>query len=1205
MIKSNALYGVNERINDVLKITNNYNYEDLVKAIFCINININNRSALSCQMTLNLSLMEYEKCGDLRIRNYNEFIEFFEKIKNVLKIEKFDDYIVEDFGEVQYKYKDKYYKVIIGTGHNLVYGELFFLDCLAQKIKKDWELETVLKYNSDIIEFFEKYNKSEEKREIKFEIPSEILFDKTQVFFNVKCKEFNLDVLSKLFESEDAPIEKRYFVKKYNKVYPLYNTAILVDLFSIWYKALNQDMKQLIVDLTINRIISDITILDQGKEPNVLYPVSLFQNGRIVSKYIYSFLIKCSKGAIIGINKEQFENDEEMYKELEVIKQYHRDNKLDIGELVKRNGNEYNLGVTVTKDCDLHFIIYDDFIDISEIYLGFEETNKEYYKCSALDLVYMLLFMDNQDELLKYISEKNEGDYDQIFGFGGDSSKFLTWKDSGHMLVQGALQYGIIDIGYNVENDYVLDYFKNTLKEFPFACNEEFLLNSPFAWKITRDDNNNYQYVNKIKKNFGGILFNFKNGAAAFFVHNMEFYDKQEFKNEYFDIIRLVDELNSRKIEKVKSVIEESEKFKNKLVEVIFMPINYGISAGIRRESDRRYVYSDLHNEKNVINIRYMVNYESLRSDIMNAKDRIIENIFFKELFKPLGRLYKAEYEKICKKLDEENELKKEVDVFAIEIDYIYNMSLYSYNVQELDYLNAKKEISKICLESNIEPGEYFGKEANRVIRTMQKQLIEHFEKQIKQFNRLDLHKKLIELGANTYHSININKKRFYSFNDVDEVVLNEVQLKTIRNREQSKHNLRTIFYLIESNLFLERDIEKEISYEELNRLLAFSNWLVVLSDNADICYFTEKEAHINVNFDYTIDIIFEDEKNQKSDDFNLRVYSNNDYGIKGDEIDLEFVEKAKAAFLQDTSIELINILDVCYYIQRYAVEESECIKLLDNVYSINELDLIKGMQNYIKDTGAQQICEDTIKKSLEFITLDVSKLKTIEDKSDYYLPIGKRKERNNRFDIKPIINENGIVYFSPALVSYVYEHWKNGILDNYLPYEIGLENTVAVMQEWKKRYEKEMVFDIKKIFQDNGISYVNTNVELYKIDKITGHPRDLGDYDVLAIDDSRLKIWIIESKVLKKVGSFFEMFHQQMGFFMNHKDDEDFQRRIDYMRENYKKILNALKFDSSNNYEIIPYMVVNKVMSSRYKKIDFPIISIGELEDKLKNGNN
>ena len=77
-------------------------------------------------------------------------------------------------------------------------------------------------------------------------------------------------------------------------------------------------------------------------------------------------------------------------------------------------------------------------------------------------------------------------------------------------------------------------------------------------------------------------------------------------------------------------------------------------------------------------------------------------------------------------------------------------------------------------------------------------------------------------------------------------------------------------------------------------------------------------------------------------------------------------------------------------------------------------------------------------------------------------------------------------------------------------------------------------------------------------------------------------------------------MSNQQRGFFFDHRDDEDFQRRIDYMEKNYKKILKALKFDSSNNYEIIPYMVMNKVMSSRYKKIKFPIISIGELEDKI-----
>ena len=161
MVKSNELIGVNERINDVLKITNKYNYEDLVKAIFCINIYINNRSALSSQMTLNLSLVEYKKCGNLRINNYSEFKDFFNKVEKILQVTPFDDYVIEDFGEVRFKYKDKYFKVIIGTGHNLVYGELFCLESLAKKIKKENVLEEIFKYNSNIIEFFEKFNKSD------------------------------------------------------------------------------------------------------------------------------------------------------------------------------------------------------------------------------------------------------------------------------------------------------------------------------------------------------------------------------------------------------------------------------------------------------------------------------------------------------------------------------------------------------------------------------------------------------------------------------------------------------------------------------------------------------------------------------------------------------------------------------------------------------------------------------------------------------------------------------------------------------------------------------------------------------------------------------------------------------------------------------------------------------------------------------------
>lgn len=605
MTESNQLIGVNERINDILEITNNYNYEDLVKAIFCINIYIKNRSALSSQMTLNLSLVEYKKCGNLRINNYNEFKEFFCKIEKILKITHFDDYTVEDFGEVKYKYQNKYYKVIIGTGHNLVFGELYCLDVLSNQLNKQKELELIFNYSSNIISFFEEINKSNEKREVKFEIPSQELFNRTQEYFKTELIKVNLSEIKSLVEKDNLPIEKRYFSEKNNKIYPLYNTAILVDVFDIWYKTLKEEDKRRLVDMSITKVLSDICTLDQGAQPNVLYPVSLIEDGEFKSKYIYGFVINCDKGSIIGINKEQFKNRDEMNAELEKIKQYHKNNKLDLGEIIPRNKKEY-LGVSISNNSNIQFILYNNFVNISECNYTFTERDRKYYECSALDLIYMLLFMEDQEELLNYISEKNEEDYDQIFGFGGDSSRFLMWKDSGHMLVQGALQYGMIDIGYTVENDFVIDYFKNTLKYFPFECKDNFLFKSPFMWKIEKLDNGEIQFVDKINKNFGGNLVKLNNACVVFFVRNVEFYEKEDLKKDYFENISLIDDLNLRKIKNIKPVLEVSERLKGKLIEIMFMPISYAKKAGIRKDIDRKYVYSDFYECDDTINIRYM-----------------------------------------------------------------------------------------------------------------------------------------------------------------------------------------------------------------------------------------------------------------------------------------------------------------------------------------------------------------------------------------------------------------------------------------------------------------------------------------------------------------------------------------------------------------------------------------------------------------------
>ena len=148
------------------------------------------------------------------------------------------------------------------------------------------------------------------------------------------------------------------------------------------------------------------------------------------------------------------------------------------------------------------------------------------------------------------------------------------------------------------------------------------------------------------------------------------------------------------------------------------------------------------------------------------------------------------------------------------------------------------------------------------------------------------------------------------------------------------------------------------------------------------------------------------------------------------------------------------------------------------------------------------------------------------------------------------------------------------------------------------------MVYDIKDIFIDNNISFVKINVELHRVDRNEHYPIDIGDYDVIAIDDVKKNIWIIESKYLNRVGNFYEMFDQQRNFFKENKYIEKFQRRIDFINNNYKRVLKSFGFVDVSGYNVLSYMVFNKVMISRYRKIDIPLISISELSGIINTTN-
>ena len=1181
-----------KKINDIMK---DYYFDDLIIAIYCINICVNNRSALESQLTLNLGLKTCMRTGKKRIKNYKDFKDFFRKIKPILDIDYDDDPICEDFGIVKFKFDNDVYNVILGTGYNSSYAQLHFLKPLSNLTCSKKEFKQVLKYNSDTINFFRDSNINDGKQIKRFTLPNSKLFMATKRFF--KSIDFDLLIeLNDILKVNNNYIEEQHFIEYNNKIYPLYNTSIFIDLYDKYYNKLSDNEKIELSDLGIADILSQIAKTDQGESPSVYFPVNLID--KKYYKIPYTFLLLSSNHTVnIGLNRDRLDNNDDLKNEIKKILKLVSENQLKIVESIKRNNNGY-LGLAFTDKSKIKFVIHDSFTNLcnENLILG-EKRESNIIECTALDLAYMFLFMENIDEIEEYIDYNDQNDYDQIMGFGGDSERFIMWKSFNHMFAKGALKFGLVNIELNTSDEYVIDYFKTKIADFPWNNSDNYLFNSPFSWNIECEGDNIYRYSNKINPTFFGYVKYLKNSGVIFFAHNLIFYNSDDIEY-YKNVANIIDDINLRKLKTCDIFYNQLSLAGNNFIEVLFMPYNYAKKVGLKFDDDKKYVYSDCIINNGIVNIRYTVNYERIIQDIIHTNDRSVENEYIKELFSPLNRYFPDVYADLVRYLTDTKSQKKEVEVVQIGIDYIYNQSHKHFNIEDKYFLQAKKEIAKICLSNDIEPKEYYGKDANQVIRKMQKDLITYFEGEVIKYNQKDLHCKLLELYANSMHIIEIHRKRYNSITNVTEEVLDEVHTRIINERENEKRNLRTLLYLMETNLFLDRDVTNTISPDDIKRLLSFSDWLVSLSDSADICYFTDKDAHINVDFEYVVDNIID---NDIGNEYTKRVYDKNSYTIAGDKTDEEYILKVKDEFKKDTGLELDNLFDLCYFLQT-KFEDYDFEQISSNVYEISKIQLIDNFYTLMNNSNAdKKYSKEYINKLIDFMIIDRHLLKTCKGKEDFYLPINEREKRNNRFEVKPLVLIGDKMIFSPVIIHNVHDLWFNGVINFMLPFEIGLECTVKALLKWKKYYENKMVDDIRDIFVRNGIDFVKTNVYLHKIDKSGNYPLDLGDYDVIAIDDIKKIIWIIESKYISRVASFFEMYSQQKNFFLEHKYDEKFQKRIDFLSVNYKKVLKSLGFNDVTNYRISPYMVFNKVFMSRYKHIEFPIISIIELEDEIK----
>ena len=247
------------------------------------------------------------------------------------------------------------------------------------------------------------------------------------------------------------------------------------------------------------------------------------------------------------------------------------------------------------------------------------------------------------------------------------------------------------------------------------------------------------------------------------------------------------------------------------------------------------------------------------------------------------------------------------------------------------------------------------------------------------------------------------------------------------------------------------------------------------------MCYFADNEAYIEITDEYVVDTLSDDHDAEELNGLHHRVYSYSDGLKRNHETDSKYLEKAKGTLKEDMGFDFPSFLDVLAYFS-YSFSDAIVKKIGNNVFRAPMKELLDDFRMQMNDV----ITEEDAIKLFNYLMVDSQNLKTENGKADFYLPIGKRRTRTTRFELMPLVGINGDIIFSPITMEHLKKDWLNGIMEFVLPYEVGMNKTKQLILEWKRAYEKQIVYDIANSFyifhniSDNPLMVVILSIAIH-----------------------------------------------------------------------------------------------------------------------------
>lgn len=1178
------------------EVVRRYRRDDVACAIYCFNSWGPNRSYQETALALNGLFIENE-FGDDRIQSYEQFVRFCSEFIDKCPESVFDDNIPPVFGNEPVFYRGKYYDVYMGCGAEHEYFASVFLSFLDERANCSDETLSVLSYMDAIVSRLRRDNKIKIDLKSGPEPPSRQYWSGVASLFN----EFDHILPSKqvisAFSGKECPIEKTHFVSFDNRVYPLFNASLLMDYVHRSASSLSEIQRNEVANEAIGNLCATMFSPEGSLRPAALAQPLLLSDGNPES-FGLGAIVRSRHGVVFFIGSDL---SCPAYK---VVRSLDRALARDATFVSKVVGPSGQRGALMIKqDCPRAYVFYDSLISPGSSRLILREGSEGFSECTALDIACVLSLADTPEELFDFFLEESSSIASRhLTSFDGLAGYFLAWKQSNGVLLKGtedrSSDVSVFSFSGTVDAE-VFDWFDRYAAISLPSLSAVF--GYPFKWHIEEEERGFCRYSDKGMTGSEFLCHRFESGSAfliEFSYSNVRGFSEERVRSEV-DQLRLVEDMLMIAVRELEAEVSGIAESCGGTLVVRYVP------CGFSAELDAIVEASELGfavrmGPSPLAPVEVIAKESVFSGKVAKAENRVIEMALVEAVLTCAVRSVGKSLGDVSEKLNKLSLAKKMVDVASIELPY-HELPGERLSVPETVRESVGKEVSFDCEDAGIQPGYYQGKAANAVSRKIQAVLVSKLEAFLSGFDMLSVHVRACSACAAFQHDDLINRHRAGSFSCMDGDERDRVRDKAIRERENSRWGILAMRYLIETNLALgpRGGVARKCTSGDFVRLGEICFRLVDFLSNADMFYGEPATLTLVVEDNYITEIEEDDCLRKKSLELKKRQIDEECRSLPADGVDADFASKVVFAFEEDAGLPFSLLLDICSFLGCIVPDRnignavSKCVRQV----ALNEL--LEEICRDLSDSYSREL----IARGIRHLCLSPDRIRMDDGKDVDYVPFGRSKTRPDRYELKPIVELDGQLYFSPVSLALIGKRWTDGLAQRFIPCKRGYEHTYKATQQWKAAYEKNLEVEVERAFLDCGLKRKNVfrGLELHKKGN---HPQDLGDYDGFAYDNVADVLWLVECKEMEKTETAFDYMSYQKRYFGSGSGSDGklskFLRRVEYVTANTDSVMSDLGLPGTNKTTVKPVVVTNKPFMDISLRFPYELKTIGEFRDSL-----